>query len=74
MKYSTNLIGYDVHVKELFDDESSSIPTRYRITAEDDLHWFIQYYDIKKEDYSRSNVSDYLQTFKQHIIEEERKL
>ena len=46
MKYSTNLIGYDVHVKELFDDESSSIPTRYRITAEDDLHWFIQYYDL----------------------------
>ena len=74
MKYSTNLIGYDINVKELFDDESSSIPTRYRITAEDDLHWFIQYYDIKKEDYSRSNVNDYLQTFKQHIIEEERKL
>tara|TARA_Y100000114_G_C11707686_1_gene301834 strand:+ start:775 stop:999 length:225 start_codon:yes stop_codon:yes gene_type:complete len=74
MKYNTNEMGYDIQVLELFDDESSSIPTRYRITAEDDLHWFIQYYDIKKEDYSHSNMSDYIQTFKQWVTKEERKL
>tara|TARA_R100001463_G_scaffold127245_2_gene185243 strand:+ start:1274 stop:1501 length:228 start_codon:yes stop_codon:yes gene_type:complete len=68
---STNLLGYDVQIVELFE-EGNPRPTRVRMTAENDKNWVIKYYDINTNFYEYMN--ELLPKFKKAIIDMEREL
>ena len=62
------MLGYRVNISELFDNPSSSEPTRIKMTAENEEYWFIKYYKYN------ADKNQLLEKFKQYIISEEKKL
>jgi hypothetical protein len=62
------MLGYQINISELFDNPSSSEPTRIKMTAENEEYWFIKYYRYN------ADKNQLLEKFKQYIISEEKKL
>ena len=65
---SFKMLGYQINISELFDNPSSSKPTRIKMTAENEEYWFIKYYKFN------ADKNKLLEKFKQYIISEEKKL
>jgi hypothetical protein len=61
------MLGYQINISELFDNPSSSEPTRIKIAAENEEYWFIKNYRIML---IKINL---LEKFKQYLISERKK-
>ena len=68
------MLGYQINISELFDNPSSSEPTRIKITAENEEYWFIKYYRFNADIPYFTFIDQKVRKFKQFIISEEKKL
>lgn len=69
---TTNLMGWVVNFKEMFDNPKSSIPTRIRVQAENYQNVIIEYYKVEGNFYEY--MYDLLPKIKKSILNLEKTL
>lgn len=72
MTKTTNLMGYTVKIKELFDNPKSSKPTRVQVSGENHENWLIKYYKIEGNFYEY--MYEIIRKFKKDILDMEKTL